>query len=556
MKKLLSWLLMLALLLGGFALAEEDAAEKDLIILYTSDVHCGIDEGWGYAGLYDMKRALAADGYDVLLVDDGDHYQGEASGTMTTGEAILEIMNTVGYDVVIPGNHDFDYGVDRFLELAGRAEFPYICCNFFKDGKQVFPSWLIKEVGKKRIGFVGVLTPQTLITSTPTLFQNEQGEYFCDFLADGTGEKLYAAVQKAVDDVTAEGVDYVILLAHLGEGDDFRPYSYADVIANTTGITAVLDGHSHDTDQVVMKNRDGQDVIRTACGTKMAYVGALTITGSGKVSSALYLWSVDGFSAPELLGLKNTAEKAVEKVNESLREVISQVIGETPVTLTIYDPTAKDDNGAPIRIVRRAETNLADLVADAYLDQSGGADIVLLNGGAIRASIQAGEITMGDLLAVQPFNNSLALVEVTGQQVLDALEWGARSLPQELGGFLQVAGLTYEVDPSVPTPCVGDSDSMFVRVEENAERRVRNVQVGGEALDPEKNYRLSGINYMILKHGDGYTMFDGCTVVMKDIILDNQALINYFKKLTVDDLNEKYGNPYGDGRIVIEAASE
>ena len=556
MKKLLSWLLMLALLLGGFALAEEDAAEKDLIILYTSDVHCGIDEGWGYAGLYDMKRALAADGYDVLLVDDGDHYQGEASGTMTTGEAILEIMNTVGYDVVIPGNHDFDYGVDRFLDLTGRAEFPYICCNFFKDGKQVFPSWLIKEVGKKRIGFVGVLTPQTLITSTPTLFQNEQGEYFCDFLADGTGEKLYAAVQKAVDDVTAEGVDYVILLAHLGEGDDFRPYSCADVIANTTGITAVLDGHSHDTDQVVMKNRDGQDVVRTACGTKMAYVGALTITGSGKVSSALYPWSVDGFSAPELLGLKNAPEKAVEKVTESLQEVISEVIGETPVTLTIYDPTAKDDNGAPIRIVRRAETNLADLVADAYLDQSGGADIVLLNGGAIRASIQAGKITLGDLLAVQPFNNSLALVEVTGQQVLDALEWGARSLPQELGGFLQVAGLTYEVDPSVPTPCVGDSDTMFVRVEENAERRVRNVQVGGEALDPEKTYRLSGINYMILKHGDGYTMFDGCTVVMKDIILDNQALINYFRKLTADDMNEKYGNPYGDGRIVIAAAAE
>ena len=556
MKKILSCLLILVLLAGSFAFAENTAApEKDLIILYTSDVHCGISEGWGYAGLYDMKKALAEE-YDVLLVDDGDHYQGEASGTLTKGEAILEIMNTLGYDAAVPGNHDFDYGVDRLLELAGKANFPYICCNFFREGKQVFPSYLIKEAGTKKIGFVGVTTPQTLRASNPKYFQNDQGEYICDFLEDETGEKLYAAVQKAVDEVTAEGVDYVILMAHLGNEAECKPFTYADVIANTTGITAVLDGHSHDTDQVRMKNKDGKEVVRTACGTKMAFVGALTITTDGKVSSELYHWDTKSFAAPALLGLENAAEDAVEKVYAEISETTSKVILKCPVDLTIDDPNEKDENGAFIRLVRRAETNLADLVTDAYMEKSGGADIVLINGGSIRKSIKTGDVTLGDILAVQPFNNSLALVEVTGQQVLDALEWGAHSLPGEFGGFMQVAGLTYEVDSSIPSPCVQDSNGMFDHVEEKAERRVRNVLIQGDPLDPGKTYKMCGINYVIFNEGDGHTEFRNCKVLMKDIILDNQALISYFQSLPDGALSEKYGNPYGDGRIVSAKSAE
>ena len=550
MKKILSCLLALFLFLGSAACAETASVpEKDLLILYTSDVHCGIEDNWGYAGVCAVKQALS-ESYDVLLVDDGDHYQGAASGTLSDGEAILDIMNSVGYDVVIPGNHDFDYGVDNLLNLVSKANYEYVCCNFFREGKQVFPSWTVREVGTHKVGFVGVTTPQTLISCYPKFFQNEQGEYICDFLADASGEKLCAAIQKAVDEVTAEGVDYVILLAHLGNDDECRPFTYADVIAKTTGITAVLDGHSHDTDQVVMKNKNGEDVVRSACGTKLANIGSLTITRDGKVSSALYPWHVTGFSAQTLMGLQNAARTMIDKVMEEMNKITSRVVGKTPVDLTITDPTARKDDGSLVRIIRQAETNLADLVTDAYLAHSGGADCVMINGGGIRETIKAGDITLGDLLAVQPFNNSLALVQVTGQQLLDALEWGVHVLPGEFGGFPHVAGMTYEVDSSIPTPCLEDDTGAMTQIIQGKERRIRNVLIGGKPLEPEKTYKLCGVNFTLLSGGDGYSMFKDAKVLMKDIVLDNQALIEYLQSLDENTIAEKYSNPYGEGRIV------
>ena len=286
MKKLLGLILVLALMLSCAAFAQEaaPALQKDLVILFTSDVHCGIDQGWGYAGLYAVKESLSKDNY-VLLVDDGDAIQGEPIGTMTKGEAIIDIMNAVGYDIAIPGNHEFDYGMDRFLELTEKANFPYISCNFNKEGELVFAPYVIKEFDGVKIAFVGVTTPMTLRSSTPRYFMNDEGEFIYGFMQDETGEALYAAVQKAVDDARAEGAQYVIVMAHLGNEAECSPWMYSDVIAHTTGIDAWLDGHSHDTEQVVMKNKDGQDVVRSACGTKLAHIGALTITTDGEISS-------------------------------------------------------------------------------------------------------------------------------------------------------------------------------------------------------------------------------------------------------------------------------
>ena len=207
MKKILVLLLTLALTLGCVSALAEDASpalQKDLIILFTSDVHCGVDQGWGYAGLYAVKESLAADNH-VLLVDDGDAIQGEPIGTMTTGEAIINIMNTVGYDIAIPGNHEFDYGMDRFLELTEKANFPYISCNFNKEGELVFAPYAIKEFDGVKIGFVGVTTPLTPRSSTPKYFMDENGTFIYGFLQDETGEAVYDAVQKAVDDARAEG---------------------------------------------------------------------------------------------------------------------------------------------------------------------------------------------------------------------------------------------------------------------------------------------------------------------------------------------------------------
>ena len=218
--------------------------------------------------------------------------------------------------------------------------------------------------------------------------------------------------------------------------------------------------------------------------------------------------------------------------------------------LVINDPEAVTDDGKPVRIVRRAETNLGDLCADAYLDQAGEADIAFVNGGGIRVAINKGDITLNDIFKVHPFGNNLTVIEITGQQVLDALEWSVHSLPGEFGGFNQVAGLTFEYDSTIPSPCVQDDNGFFVRVDESMERRVRNVLVGGEPLDPAKNYKVASHDYQLLNAGDGYNMYKGANVLQESVKLDNQVLIDYITGTLGGTIGAGYENPYGQGRIV------
>ncbi|MBQ6383130.1 MAG: bifunctional metallophosphatase/5'-nucleotidase [Clostridia bacterium] len=556
MKRLLGILLVLCLFLSCAATAENaaPALEKDVIVLYTSDVHCGVDQGWGYAGLYTIKESLSASNH-VFLVDDGDAIQGEPIGTMTRGEAIINIMNTVGYDIAIPGNHEFDYGMERFLELTEKANYPYISCNFNKEGEFVFDPYIIKEADGVKIAFVGVTTPMAPRSSTPRYFMNDEGKFIYGFLQDETGELLYSAVQKAVDDARAEGAQYVIVIGHLGDEAEVSPWMYSEVIANTTGIDAWLDGHSHDTEQVVMKNKNGEDVVRSACGTKLANIGALTIKTDGTISSELFGWN-SRIPAPKLLNLDNEAARAVAAATDELNEALSEVVAKTSADLLINDPKARTDDGRPVRIIRRTETNLGDLCADAYLDQSGGADIAFVNGGGIRITISKGDITRNDILKVHPFGNSLTVIEVTGQQVLDALEWSVHSLPGEFGGFNQVAGITFEVDPTIESPCVMDENTMFSHVDETRERRIRNVLVKGEPLDPEKLYKLVSVDYQLLNNGDGYTMYAGANVLQESVKLDNQVLLDYITGTLGGVIGEEYAAPYGQGRIVFTSAGE
>lgn len=549
-KRLLALLLTFVLIVGCcsfVAFAEGEETRPDIVILFTSDVHCGIDQGFGYAGLEQIRDGLVAQGNVVILVDDGDNIQGEPIGTMTKGEALVELMNEAGYEIAIPGNHEFDYGMEQFLSLTEKAKFQYISCNFNKDGELVFEPYVIKELGGAKVAFVGVTTPKTLTSSTPKYFQNEKGEFVYGFFQDETGEGVYKAVQKAVDDARADGAEYVIVLGHMGNEEECRPWTYADVIENTTGIDAFLDGHSHDTEQVTMKNKDGEDVIRSACGTKLACVGYCRIAGDGKITAGVYKWNNDT-SAPELLGITNDMSKAVDKASNALNEKLKEVVATTQVKLTINDPEAVDENGKPIRMVRRAETNLGDLCADAYRAQSG-ADIAFVNGGGVRVNIEAGDITLNDILKVHPFGNAMCVIEVTGQQILDALEWGARAVPGENGGFLQVSGLTYEIHTYIDTPCKQDENTLFAGIE--GERRVQNVLVNGKPIDPKATYTLASHDYMLLNQGDGYSMFGGCKLLQDRVKLDNQVLIDYIVDTLGGSVGEQYDNPYGEGRIVI-----
>ena len=528
------------------AAADEADATGDIVVLFTSDVHCGVDQGWGYAGLQQIRDTLESKGDQVLLVDDGDAIQGEAIGTLSSGKAVAELMSKAGYDVAIPGNHEFDYGMENFLEIAGNSTFPYICCNLMKDGETVLEPYMIFDKGGKKIAFIGVTTPRTITSSTPKYFQDENGNFIYDFLqVDKTGQAVYDAIQKSADNARAEGADYVILLGHLGMYAADKPWDYASVAANTSCIDAILDGHSHDSDQVTVKNNDGAEIPRSACGTKLKSIGWLRISGEdGSLTTGLYNWSND-VSATELLGLDNDMSKAVAAAMEDVDKQLAVVIGKTTVDLTIFDPKTKNDDGQPVRLVRRAETNLADLVADAYRDQTG-ADVSIVGGGTVRADIPAGDITRGDVLSVMPFTEDLCVCEVTGQQILDALEWGVHKMPDEFGGFMQVSGMSYEIDTSIPSSCTTDDNGLFTGVD--GERRVKNVKVGDEPIDPAATYTLASDKYHITEQGDGFTMFSEADVV-RTVMVDNESAMKYIEETLGGVVGEEYADPYGTGRI-------
>ena len=554
LKKLTCLLLALSTSLTFFACdggEEGQTAQtpKDkVMVLFTSDVHCGVDQGFGYAGLERIRENYESSGYEVILVDDGDAIQGEMIGTISKGETILELMNDLRYDVAIPGNHEFDYGVENFLSLAEKANFPYISCNFNKEGELLFEPYIIKQAAGLKIAFIGVTTPTTVSSSTPSFFQNDEGEYIYDFMQDATGEKVYNAVQSAINGARADGADYVYVMGHLGLNAGDSPWTYADIIEHTSDIDVLLDGHSHDTRQVIMNDMDGNPVVRSACGTKMANIGYSIITPEkGIVETNIWSWT-NKISAPDLLGIDNEVGRKVEAAEKELKETLGKKVATSDITLTINDPEEKDGAGNPIRMVRRAETNLGDFCADALLALSG-ADVAFVNGGGIRVDLKSGDVTYNDIVNVFPFGNVICVIEATGQQIADALEWGASALPDENGGFLQVAGLTYEIDVSVKSGCLKDENNMLVGIV--GERRVKNIMIGGEEIETDKTYKVAGSNYTLLQNGDGHTSFNGAKVLQEHVGLDNQILIAYICDVLGGNIGVGYKNPYGQGRITI-----
>lgn len=557
--------------------AGADGASKDgaVSIVFTNDVHCAIDQqvdkdgnvtGIGYAGVAayaNAQKGLYGAG-NVTLVDAGDAIQGGPVGTLTKGAALVQIMNAVGYDYAIPGNHEFDYGMDQFNALVKQAGATYLSCNFTKlnaDGSKAnvlapFAIETYKDAdvaaddadGVLKVAYVGISTPETLTKSSPANFQDAAGNYIYGFCQDETGEALYAAVQSAVDEARAQGADYVVAVGHLGiEGTTSRWTSEA-VIKHTAGIDALIDGHSHEAyDKTVgsevaagaiqtLANSDGDKVVLVQTGTKLANVGNLVIDADEADGQDVTAQLVP---ASECKDEDAAVKKVVDQVNGELADVLNKVVGKTDVALTIVDADG-------VRQVRHHETNMGDLVADAYR-AAVGADIALANGGGVRASIAAGDITNNDLLSVQPYGNELCLIEATGQEILDALEMGASNAPEEFGGFLQVSGLSYKIDASIPSSVKTDENGNFVSVD--GERRVFDVKVGGQAIDATKTYKVASHGYMLLEGGDGLTMFKDNKVLQENVILDNQALINYITNDLKGVVGERYANATGEGRI-------
>ena len=547
MKKSLICILMAMLMLASFTGVFAD----DIVILFTNDTHCGYEDNLTFSSVAALKEFYKSVTPNVLLVDNGDAIQGDVIGAVSEGELVVELMNAVGYDYAILGNHEFDYGMDQLAKVAEKADFEYTDCNITYNGTKenkldFLKPYIVHDFGDVQVGFVGVATPLSIATSTPTFFQ-EDGEFVYDFAQGENGAIIYKMVQDAVDAAHADGADYVILLTHLGIEDDATPYRSIDVIEHTHGIDACLDGHSHSViPSRMVENDEGYLIPLASTGTKLQYVGVLNIADTGVVTTTI----VNG----TLPRSADFDEKEAE-ITAEYEEIVNQVVASSNVDLWITDQDG-------IRMIRSRETNLGDLVADAYRYATG-ADVAFANGGGIRANIAAGDLTFADIKACHPFGNQLFAVKATGQQILDALEWTSRNTQAEyktvdgnangeLGGFLQVSGLRYTIDTSVESPAIADDKGIFFGFIEDAPRRVTDVEVekDGEwvALDPEAEYLLASHDYMLRDGGDGTTMFQGDEVVLDPGVPDYQVVVNYIVYLNGD--LSAYTEP--QGRITVK----
>ena len=548
--------------------------KSEVTILYTNDVHTYIDKQapeLTYAAIAALKQSYQNAGKKVLLVDAGDHVQGTAYGSMDQGASIIELMNAAGYDVATPGNHEFDYGMDRAKELMRDADFPYLSCNWvdLRTNLRVLPEIKVFVRGGVRIAFVGITTPETFTKSTPAYFMNKaQTKYIYDILGGEDGQKLYSAVQKAVDKAKCLA-DVVIGLGHLGVDPSSSPWTSEEVIAHTTGFDTFIDGHSH----TVMENKQvadasGRLVTLTQTGSYFANVGEMTIAPDGTISTRLvstYDQEDPAVAAEQAAWVSSVDEMLVEKI----------AVADTKFYIT--DPATGK------RRIRSGETNLGDFVADGiytYFNEVEQlhCDIAIMNGGGIRSDEDAGYWTFKTCKQVSPFGNVACLMSVTGKQIQDALEFAARfagAEGKENGGFLQVAGATYEIHTDIPNTVQTDDKNVWIG-SATGTPRVQNVKIYDRAngtyvpLDESKTYALAGMNYTLRNLGDGFAMFDGAELI-KDYVSEDYLVMSTYA-MTFGGVDAEglphlssvnsvlaeypgylldYENPYGAGRISI-----
>lgn len=572
MRKILMFSMAVAMAFTAIpVMAEDNIKSDDIVIIYTNDVHTYIDGELSYDTVAALKKELETVYDNVFLVDAGDHVQGTAYGSMDKGKTIIELMNTAGYDVATLGNHEFDYTMEGCMNVIDWAQYPYVSCNFYneKDGERldnVLDEYAIFECGDDKIAFVGVTTPESFTKTTPAYFQDKDGNYIYG-ISDGDDGSLYEDVQKAIDAAKAEGATTVIGLGHLGEGVAGFTGSSEAVISNVKGFDAFIDGHSHSNmEGKKVKDADGKDVILTQTGEYFSAIGVMVISAqTGDVVSTL-------LHAEDLTEL--TADAQVEEIKDKwmdeINEQLGTVIGYAEAVLDNYD---EDGN----RLVRQEETNTGDFCADAlyYLfdDMDLDVDIAVINGGGIRNTAISGEITYKTCKDIHTFGNVACLQTITGQQVLDMLEWSTRNVGiQEDGSFLQVSGLTYKLDTDVPCTVIYDDKDVWAGGPTGGYRvydvKIYNKETGKwDALDLNEKYNLAGHNYTLRDLGGGFAMFEGAEMVIDYVMEDYMVLANYIKgfengiiKADNSPLSIKYpgfavdyGTVNGSGRIVLDS---
>ncbi len=574
MKKVINLFLTLFLLIG-FTGCTKKQVNGTAIVLYTNDVHGYINnkikdgdnevDGLSYANLKALKDDLISQGENVLLVDDGDHAQGTIYSAYHDGEEIIKLMNATGYDLATLGNHEFDYGQYQAFKLMDLADYDYVSCNFYttSDNKLVLEPYKVLEAGDLKIAFIGITTPETITKSTPTYFQDETGNYIYGIYSGKDGQELYDSVQSAIDSAKKEA-DVVIGLGHLGVEAGSSPYTSTDVIQNTTGLDAFIDGHSHtEIEKEIVQDKDGNNVLLTQTKSYFAHIGKMSITVTdGEVS-------VDTTFVDEYDAKDETVANMTSEIVEAVDKELDEEVASESVPVYINDPTTGE------RIVRKMETNAGDIIADSIYwyfndEKEMNCDIAMMNAGGIRQDFPEGMLTYRDCKTMLPFGNVICMVKMTGETIRDMLDFSVRNLPDE-SSLLHVAGMKYSIDTSVEPSAEVDENGVWVSAPTSGEYRVHDIEIYNretgeyEPIDLTKEYTVGGINYVLRNAGGGLAMVSNGELVLDYCGEDYMVLAEYLKAFNnqsissdnspLSSLNHyllNYENPYGSGRITIE----
>lgn len=508
-----------------------DLPTQPIVILYDNDVHCAVD---GYAKLVALRDQLSNEGNYTTTVSCGDFVSGDIVGTVTKGEAIVNIMNRTGYDIITLGNHEFDFGLPHILSLTEALDATTVCANFRSTTNEepTFSPYEIISYGDVDIAYIGLTTTATATLVSNDTFKDEEGNVLYDF----AHKNLYETTQHYVDQAIAEGADYVVALAHLGDVSQGGHINSVEMITNTRGIDVLIDGHDHhEIEQRIVKNSDNEDVILTSSGTKFHNIGVITLSTDGKFTSTL-------MPTAELTDIDADVQSFTDSIKQEALKAGERIIGHTDFPISIKGPDGK-------RIVRNSEANIGNLCADA-IRHGTKAEIALINGGGIRASIDAGDITINDCFKVFSFNNTVCTAAMSGQQILDALEFGARATPAEVGGFLQVSGIRFDIN-LVTSPVVLDEKGMCSHIADG-ERRVANVEVldstTGEyrPIELDRIYTVGSFEYLVSGKGDAGVL-QYATLKEGQLGQDLQMLADYIENALGGVVSERYRK--AEGRI-------
>ena len=508
--------------------AGENAKDTKFVILHTNDVHGYMEDSdscLGMTAVAQLKKDYEKQGYDVLLMDAGDMLQGNIFAGYSQGKSVVSVMNAAGYDVAALGNHDFDYGSDVLEERISEMNFPALAANITVDATgEPFAQEnevVILSDGTK-LGVFGVDTPSTETNSTP---KNTAG------LSFASGEELYAVAQAQIDDLKNQGCSLIVCLGHLGEKNAVSEINAEKVVENTRGLSILIDGHDHEKENQIVKDLEGNDILIVEAGSYLKCIGILTYE-DGKFTDSLV-------EAGTYTGKDPEVTKTVAGISAEIEAALGETVAFTKWEL---DCDAMDK-----------ESNLGDLVADSIywqVKQTGAApDAAIVNGGALRSSIHAGEIRMLDIMDAFPFNNQLCTVKVTGAELLEALEAATQITPKS--PLPQVSQIQYTLNTSVPYQ-KGEQypDSMYYAPAAPG-TRVTITEVGGKPFDPEATYTIATIDF-IASGGDSFYVFAKAGAATKVYVgyLDNEGLVNYLKTELGGTIPEIYAKP--QGRIVVK----